>query len=156
MTADSCMAGLQLLSAVSCGLTAALLRSVSTHQLRSGRRDRRRPAAPQPGPRAEGNICCDHTSQPPAASSLAMFSDFWEEDLYKVSSISSPAACLLTFMALLGISVDEMSGYLTASENSIKCFLRTVKLTVVVNNRREAGGLLQFYIALNNTCTFEL
>ena len=94
--------------------------------------------------------------QLPAASSLAMFSDFWEEDLYKVSSISIPATSLLTFMALLGISVDEMSGYLTASENSIKCFLRTVKLTVVVNNRREAGGLLQFYIALNNTCTFEL
>ena len=89
-----------------------------------------------PRPRAEGNICCDQTIQPPAASSLAMFSDFWEEDLYKVSSISIPATSLLTFMALLGISVDEMSGYLTASENSIKCFLRTVKLTVVVNNRR--------------------
>ena len=58
----------QLRPATSCGLTAALLRSVSTHQLRSGRRDRRRPAAPTPGPRAEGNICCDQTLQQPPAS----------------------------------------------------------------------------------------
>ena len=43
----------------------------------------------------------------PPVSSLAMFSDFWEEDLYKVSSISIPATSLLAFMALLGISVDR-------------------------------------------------